>query len=86
MTPTEQALAVGLPVESKTYDVYRITSRKPGKRKFEYLGFSGATKSTLDEARTRLGQAIEETHDTRWRFRIERRTVTVLTTPWEVEV
>ena len=60
---------------------YRIVTRAPGRSRFRFVPFTGATSGD----RARLERRIEtaEAESPGHQFRIESRTVTTITSPWE---
>ena len=69
-----------IPVGTTTTDQYRIMSRPPGKRKFEFRHFSGAYPHNLDDVERVMERITRESPG--WTFRVETRTVTCTATDW----
>lgn len=61
-------------------DEYRIMSRAPGKRKFEFRHFTGAVARSPEEAEMTLARIRDESPG--WAFRVETRTLTIIATDW----
>lgn len=76
MTNTAHASAT-----ERTFTQYRIMSRKAGRRRFEFVPFTGASSGIRERITARLAELPTESPG--WEFRLEERSVTVVEQPWE---